>query len=202
VVELVEKAGPPPGLYPAEWLAAEAERLEQEDDEIEHATDQLLARLRARGKVFADKKAELHTAMLKHYRAARELRAQIEVNKQRAYAEFGEPWDRLKERRNVHVGARERLFWQAMGYGAHKVVTEVFDRHEKRRKEEASSGALSAKELGHYISRRARGQQSRKNILRINSCKSVAKGHFHFWLIWRVSGALYSVDIPFSLMPG
>ena len=129
----LETAGPPPGLYPAEWLAAEAERLEREYDEIGPARDRLLAQ----GKVFVDKKAVLHPAMLEHYRAARELQARLHANKQRFHAEFLGPYDHLTERRKANVDARKRLFWQAMGYGAYKVVTEVFDRHEKRRKEEA-----------------------------------------------------------------
>jgi hypothetical protein len=127
------KAGPPSGLYPAEWLAAEAERLEQEHDEIGPAQDRLLAQ----GKVFVDKKAVLHAAWVEHNRAARELQAQLQAIKQRAHAEFVEPWDRLKERRQANVDARMPLFWQASGYGAYKVVADVFDRHKRRRKEEA-----------------------------------------------------------------
>jgi hypothetical protein len=45
------------------------------------------------------------------------------------------------------------------------------------------------------------GEAHQDNFLRANSCKSVARGHFHTWLIWRVSGVFASHSARSSPMP-
>jgi uncharacterized protein (UPF0335 family) len=55
----LQKAGLPPGLYPATWLAAEAERLEQEHDDIELAKKRVIADIGARSTALVDARVNL-----------------------------------------------------------------------------------------------------------------------------------------------
>jgi uncharacterized protein (UPF0335 family) len=146
----LQKAGPPPGLYPAEWLAAEAERLEQEHDDIELAKNQVIVHTKTlldkhaalktekasyvqAGRQLLEKKAALQTEMVDHVRAAQQLDAQIEALKERGHPEIEVPLADIRARKRALVDARVNLALLAGSSGAPSAVTEVFDRHKSLR---------------------------------------------------------------------
>jgi uncharacterized protein (UPF0335 family) len=99
------KAGSPPGLYPAERLAAEAEWLEREDDELQHAKRRLFAGM----DMLSSSHAELKTEMMSHVRVAQQLGSRIEALEERGHREIEAAWADIKARRVALVDARVNL---------------------------------------------------------------------------------------------
>jgi uncharacterized protein (UPF0335 family) len=99
------KAGPPPGLYPAERLAAEAERLEREDDELQRAERRLFARMG----MLSSRHAALKTEMASHVREAQQLDSRIEALEERGHRDNEVAWADIKARRAALLDARVNL---------------------------------------------------------------------------------------------
>jgi hypothetical protein len=160
VNEVTKVATPSGGLYPAEWLAAEAERLEREHDAIEHAKDRLLAHTkmlldkhdalkteranhvrmarlsmgRAHGDVDPVEKAALETEMVSHVRAAQQLDIHIQELKKRSHPEVDVPCAEIRARRTALIDARVNLAFLSGSSGVSSAVSEVFDRHKNLRR--------------------------------------------------------------------
>jgi hypothetical protein len=127
VNEVTKVATPPGGLYPgpAEWLAAEAERLERVHDSIYRARDRL----------------QDWAHMLKGEAGALNTEHKVEqiVERKRSLmkrfeAEYTEPYTHLFDQLTANDWARVALITDASRYGASKRVQGVFREHERRRK--------------------------------------------------------------------
>ena len=105
VNEVTKVATPSCGLYPAEWLAAEAERLEREDDELQHAKRQLFARM----DVLSSSHVALKTEMVSHVREAQQLGSRIEALEERGHRDNEVAWADIKARRAALLDARVNL---------------------------------------------------------------------------------------------
>jgi uncharacterized protein (UPF0335 family) len=99
------KAGSSPGLYPAERLAAEAERLEREHDAIEQAKRRLFARM----DMLSSGHVALKTEMVSHVREAQQLGSRIEALEERGHREIEAAWADIKARRVALVDVRVNL---------------------------------------------------------------------------------------------
>jgi uncharacterized protein (UPF0335 family) len=100
----LEKAGPPPGSHPADWLTAEAERLDREG-ELHHAQRRLFARM----DMLSSSHVALKTEMVSHVREAQKLGSRIEALEEKGHRDIEAAWANIKARRAALVDARVNL---------------------------------------------------------------------------------------------
>jgi hypothetical protein len=133
VNEVTKVATPSGGLYPAERLAAEAERLEREHDAIERAT----ARLGEWIQTLTGEASALNDEHMRLLEEVDRVVARKRAHMKRVEAEYSEPFDFLMVRSFLNDQAKADLLCEADLYDASKAVEGVVRYHKRRRKEEA-----------------------------------------------------------------
>jgi hypothetical protein len=133
VNEVTKVATPSGGLYPAEWLAAEAERLEREHDAIERAT----ARLGEWIQTLTGEASALNDEHMRLLEEVDRVVARKRAHVKRVEAEYSEPFNFLMGRSFLNDQAKADLLCEADLYDASKAVEGVVRYHERRRKKEA-----------------------------------------------------------------
>jgi hypothetical protein len=137
VNEVTKVATPSGELYLglAEWLAAEAERLERVHDAIYRARD----RLQDWAHMLKGEAGALNTEHMKLLGEVEQIVERKRSLMKRFEAEYTEPYTHLFDQLTANDWARVALITDASRYGASKRVQGVFREHERRRKKEARS---------------------------------------------------------------